>query len=185
MADKITLARPYARAVFAEAKAKGKLHAWSVVMEALSQVVQNQWVVQWTLDPRLSSSQLESMLYDLVEHSVNDAVMKLGDALSHFIALLVKKKRLVVLPQIAFLYHQLMLEEEQVTEAEVIAAFPLSEDHRRSIEAALEKRFHSKIQLKVSKDESLIGGALIRVNDWVMDGSIKGKLAKLTESLMG
>lgn len=185
MANKITLARPYARAVFAEAKAKGQLHAWSEVMGALSQIVQDQLAAQWMLDPRLSPSQLESMLCEWVEHLANKAVMKLGDALGHFIALLVKKKRLAVLPPIAFLYHQLVLEEEHMTEAELIAAFPVSEDHRCSIEAALGKRFNSKIQLKVSKDESLIGGALIRAGNWVLDGSIKGKLAKLTESLMG
>ena len=185
MAENRTLARPYARAIFAEAKSKHLLEMGLSLLNTLAQIINDKAVALFMIDPRLSEKGLKSLLIDMLSASMPDALKKTGDSFTNFIRLLVEEKRLNVLPDIAKLYHDLLLAEQHVVEAEVISAFPLSDDHRKSIQSALEKRFNSKVQLKISKDESLIGGALVRAGNWVMDGSVKGKLTKLTESLMG
>ncbi len=183
MAEKFTLARPYARAVFAQAKESRALEAWSDVLDALSEIVKQKEVQRMLIDPRLSGKALESVLIELTNSVSPEAVKKNSDKFSNFIQLLIEEKRCDVLPNIAVLYHQLLLAEQHVVEAEVVSAFPLSSDHREQIEKALEKRFKSKIQLNLREDEKLIGGALIRAGNWVMDGTVKGKLIKLRECL--
>ena len=71
-------------------------------------------------------------------------------------------------------------EAEGSVEALVTAAKKLTEAEETSIATALKKRLGRDVKLKVSVDESLLGGAIIRAGDLVMDGSLKGRLNKMT-----
>jgi F-type H+-transporting ATPase subunit delta len=183
MADAITIARPYAKALFAEALAHQLLGPWAQALNLLTNVVQDAQVAQLILSPQLSDKELQTFFIEVINTLDKTVCTTLGQRLDNLLRLLTEEKRLALLPSIARLYHQLQIQHQGVIEAEVIAAFPLSEDHREQIQLKLEKRFNSKVSLNVSKDESLIGGAIVRVGNWVMDGSVKGKLAKLTLSL--
>ena len=183
MAQYLTIARPYAKAVFEDAL-KGKLlEQWSDVLQALAAIVSDDRAEILIADPKLSEKQRKRLFFDLVQDVAPTSASALGKSLEHFIALLVDEKRLVALPDIAALYHQLLIKQQDVVEAEIISAFPVSEDHKKQIKEVLAKRFNSDIVLNVKKDDSLIGGAIVRAGNWVMDGSIKGKLTKLTDSL--
>lgn len=184
MAMYLTIARPYAKAVFAEAKASKQFESWTDVLNVLAIMVQDALLTQTIDDPKLSQKQLIDLLLDIVDAATPAATNKLGDKLYNFLWLLIDEKRLNTLTDIAVLYHQLVIAEQGVVEAELIAAFDLSDDQCQQIQAGLAKRFNAKVVLNVSKDESLIGGAIIRAGNWVMDGSIQGKLAKLADSLM-
>lgn len=183
MADAITIARPYARALFAEALKHQLLDPWQQALCLLANVMQDPSVVQLILNPQLQEKELQAFFIDVMNTLDKTVCTLLGQRLDNFLRLLAEEKRLAILPSIAQLYHQFQMQHQGVVEAQVIAAFPLSEDHRQQIQVKLEKRFNSKVSLNVLKDESLIGGAIIRVGNWVMDGSVKGKLAKLTLSL--
>lgn len=183
MADSITIARPYAKALFAAALQHKLVPAWSQALKLLAQTAQDSQVKQLILSPQISEKELRDFFLDLVKTLDPAVCAALGSQLENFLHLLTEEKRLTILPNIAQLYHQLQIHQEGVIEAQVKVAFPLSEDHRHQLQTALEKRFHSKVTLNVLKDESLIGGAIVRVGDWVMDGSVKGKLAKLSLSL--
>lgn len=183
MAEAMTLARPYAKALFAEARRHQLFEPWMQALNLLAAVVSDKQVAQLIINPLLSGDALQRFLVEVMSALSNSVTATLGQRLNNFLQLLIAERRLITLPAIACLYQQLLMQHEGAVEAEVIAAFPLSEDHREQIQTELEKRFHSKIRLNVLKDESLIGGAIIRVGNWVMDGSVKGKLAKLALSL--
>ena len=185
MAKYFTIARPYAKAVFSDALDADQLQPWLKVLQTLGTLVENKETEQLVLDPRLSDEACQQLFYDLVQSVLPEDVSSLGDRLKHFIALLTRENRLMVLPDIVVLYLQRLNDHNRVIEAEVICAFPLSEDHREQLKNALGKKFNSNITLRCFKDERLIGGAIVRAGNWVMDGSVRGKLAKLADSISG
>jgi F-type H+-transporting ATPase subunit delta len=127
------------------------------------------------VSPNVSALCMVDFFSDIV--GVNDIDMK------EFLVILSKNKRLDVLPDIADLFAEMMAEKAGVVTVEVISSDTLDEAPRVKLQKSAEKRFSAKIEMKYSLDKSLIGGAVIRSGNWVMDGSIKGKLARMRESL--
>ena len=74
-------------------------------------------------------------------------------------------------------------EAENVAEAKIESAFPLSPEQTAELTAALEKRFGKKIEATVSVNPELIGGARISVGDAVLDGSVQAKLDSMRAQL--
>jgi F-type H+-transporting ATPase subunit delta len=105
------------------------------------------------------------------------------DAFTRFLGLLVENGRLVLLPEIAGLYEELRAEADRVVKAKVTAASELPAAELESIKAALKKRFGREVEISTAVDASLLGGAVIDTGDVVIDGSLKGKLARLQTSL--
>ena len=67
----------------------------------------------------------------------------------------------------------------------VITAFPLSDAIEDKLAASLKERLQRDVVLHSEIDKDLIGGAVIRAGDLVIDGSVRGKLARLAESMKG
>ena len=88
-----------------------------------------------------------------------------------------------MLPDIATLFEQLRSEAEGAIQAQLISAFPASEEQKADVVAALGKRLGKDIQLDSIIDSTLLGGAIIRAGDLVIDGSVRGKLARLATAL--
>ena len=63
------------------------------------------------------------------------------------------------------------------------SAFELTDDQLKTLATALAKRLDRTVTPHVTINPSLIGGVLIRAGDLVIDGSVRGKLAKLAEAL--
>ena len=85
--------------------------------------------------------------------------------------------------EIAALFQIMRADAEGVLEASMISAQPVTDAQRARIIAALKARLNREITLTVSTDASLLGGAIIRAGDLVIDGSARGKLAKLAVAL--
>mgnify|MGYP000654438924 CR=1 FL=1 len=81
-------------------------------------------------------------------------------------------------------FEALRAEEERSIEVEVISAYELSSSQSESLRAALHAKFNKEITIEATVDASLVGGAIIRAGDIVIDGSVKGRLAKLVETLV-
>ena len=102
-----------------------------------------------------------------------------------FIEMLSCNQRLAILPEIYQLYHSQLEEREGVVTAKVRSARELLENEVNSVKQYLDKTLSAKAQLELSVDTSLIGGIVIQVGSWVMDGSVSNRLARLSESLRG
>lgn len=176
MAEIATLARPYAEAVYKQARETGTLNEWSAALGGLSAAAATPELLAVLGDPRVTDEQL----FELLQGAGTGAIA--GEA-KNFVHLLIENKRLELLPQVRELYEALKHEHEGVVDAQIVSAFPLDDAQLRSLVADLESRFKLKVNAEVSVDEALIGGATIQVGDAVIDASVRGKLAAMSAEL--
>ena len=87
------------------------------------------------------------------------------------------------MPEIAGQYEELRAEAEHIVLATVTSAAELPDAEVEQIRAALKRRFGREVHVETAVDASLIGGAVISAGDVVIDGSLKGKLARLQSAL--
>ena len=83
------------------------------------------------------------------------------------------------LPAIAEIYAEKRAEAEKVVEADMITATAIDEGQQKAFADALQSKLGRSVKLNFSVDENLIGGAVIRAGDWVIDGSVKAQLEQL------
>lgn len=176
MAEKTTIARPYAQAIFALAKQQKALPKWSEMMALTVAVVTDPQVTGLIGNPRIKKSQLASLVIDVCGANLT------GDA-QNVIRVLVENGRLKVLPEIVALFDQYRAEEESTVRADVISAFPLSKEEQTKIANALQKRLGKQVTISSRVDATIMGGAIIRAGDMVIDGSVTGQLEKLGSAL--
>lgn len=172
MAEAITIARPYANAVFDIANDKAGFDTWSELLAVWAQCVEDSGMKAIIGNPRVSDEQRVSLLIDIAGGSVDEDGQ-------HFLAMLAENKRLPLLAAIAVIFEQLRAEAEQVMTADVSTAKALTKKQEANIAEALKKRTGRDVTLNVEIDESLLGGAIIRAGDLVIDGSALGKLNRL------
>ena len=176
MADPITLARPYAKAAFESARETNALGEWSRMLGMAAAVSKQPAVHVALTDPGRSWQQVADLFSDLCGEELNGQAQNL-------VSLLAENKRLLLLPQICVLFDELKAIQERSVEVEFITAFPVSGAASDHLEKALRARLKRDIRLTASVDPALIGGAVIRAGDQVIDSSIRGKLAKLAETM--
>jgi len=176
MAESITLARPYAKASFEVALAAGELSPWSQSLKLLASVAANDAVRKTMLSPALTAAEQASMLINLCG---NELMPKAGN----LIRLLAENKRLQLLPEISELFEALKANQEMTVDVELSTAFELNKDVVKKITQALQTRLNREIKLHTRVDKHLIGGAVIRAGDTVIDSSVRGKLTKLAEAM--
>jgi len=100
-----------------------------------------------------------------------------------FIDLLIRKKRLVQLAGIVHQFEALVEKQQGVRRAQVSSAVPLTDAELKRLHAELERKTGMKIKLGVSIEPSLLGGALVRIGDRVIDRSVKSLLETIEQRL--
>jgi len=177
MSELTTAARPYARAVFEMAESEGSLTKWSDSLSFMSVVASNDEVKQLLSMPAMAKQSGAEAFVKLCDG-------KLGDAEKNLVNLLAENDRISLLPEISVLFEALKDESEGSIEALVSSAKKLTKAEEDAISKALKKRLGRDVKLKVSVDESLLGGAIIRAGDLVIDGSLKGRVSKMTSTMV-
>ncbi len=176
MAEAITIARPYAEAVFDIANAKGELKAWSDLLAIFSQCVADPKMQSIITSPAVSDEQSVTILADI-------AGEKMSQDAQNFLALLAENNRLLILAEVAVLFEELRAEAEKTMVADVTSSRSLTPEQSQKISDALKQRFNRDVTLNTSVDESLLGGAIIRAGDLIIDGSALGKLNRLEKAI--
>ncbi|MDT0619240.1 F0F1 ATP synthase subunit delta [Salinisphaera sp. P385] len=176
MAEIRTLARPYAEAVFELASQGGRLAEWGDALQALAAIAAHPDVSRLVGNPRVDDDQLADAIIGI-------AGDRLDDAGRNFVRLLSEKGRLTLLPAIAEQFAALRAEAENRVEVTVTAAAEISESQQQALTKALEQRLSRQVSLTAETDAELIGGAVIRAGDLVIDGSLRAQLARLEQSL--
>src|SRR6267142_1476260 len=151
MAELVTIARPYAQAVFSLAKDKGKLAQWSEMLRFMAEVWSDNRVQLALANPRFTKDDVERFLLGICGEHLDGVARNL-------LVILVLNDRLPALPHIVELYDQLREHYENIVDASVDSAFPLSEQQLASLVASLERHTGRKVQAKVVVAPELIGG---------------------------
>lgn len=173
MSQALTVARPYARAAFTAARDEGALAAWSQALGFSARVAADPRVAALLPNPGLQQADALTLL----------APEGASESFGRFLAVLADARRLQQLPEIAGMFEELRAEAERIVKARVTSATALPAAELDTIKAALKKRFGREVDVETAIDESLIGGAVIDAGSVVIDGSLKGKLARLQSAL--
>lgn len=180
MSDNVTIARPYAKAIFNHALAEDKLTDWSNVLQELAHAVLDPTASRFITNPG-SKLELQSQLLLFVLAKSNHAVDLA--TITNVVQLLTTNKRLLVLPDIYAQFEALRAEQEKNLTVDVRSFAPFTTQQEQHLIESLTKRLQRQVKLNITIDKSLLGGAVIHAGDLVIDGSVIGKLTKLGTDL--
>ena len=186
MADNTTIARPYARAAFELASEKQDLGKWSDALTTAKDVLTDGQAARFLARPSLTDEERLEFLTGLMKAAGGKASILAGgdEQGSNFLKLLLEYGRVSVLPEIADHFEVLKANVENTVDVMVTSAAPLSAAQQEAVSEALKTRLGRDIRLETEIDENLIGGAVIRAGDVVIDGSLRSQLTSLSNALI-
>jgi F-type H+-transporting ATPase subunit delta len=178
MAERATVARPYAKAAFAYAREAGRVAQWSGWLATARNVVASEEFQKLERSPGVTTAQLSA----LVAGICGEALDAHGKA---FLGVLTENGRLDYLPEIASRFAELEAEDQNVADVEIVSATNLDDRQKERLAGALRHRLRRDVRLHCSVDPRLIGGAVVRSGDLLIDGSLLGRLERLGTELTG
>ncbi|MCY4154017.1 MAG: F0F1 ATP synthase subunit delta [Gammaproteobacteria bacterium] len=176
MLENATIARPYATAVFELAQETGQVEVWSAMLGLLSLVVSDNSLRALIANPKVSRAQLQELVFDVCGE-------ELSGAGQNFVKVLVQAERLQYASYVKDLYEQMRAAAEGKVEVEVVTAYTLDERQQAGIADTISARLGKQVTVRTSVDETLIGGAVIRAGDSIIDASLRGRLGELRNEL--
>ncbi|STO55190.1 F0F1 ATP synthase subunit delta [Canicola haemoglobinophilus] len=180
MSELTTIARPYAKAAFDFAveqseQDKSAVEKWTNMLAFLAELIHHDKVQLY-----LTSSNSTLKLADTVISICGEQLDQYGQNL---VRLMAENKRLAALPAVFNEFKSYVEEYNSIAQVEVISAQPLNDAQQQKIVTAMKKRLARKVKLNCRIDSSLIAGAIIRTNDFVIDGSSRGQISRLANEL--
>jgi F-type H+-transporting ATPase subunit delta len=176
VAERATIARPYAKAAFEYARGANGFAQWSQALKTLAEIVADPRVAVLTKNPQCTTADLATLLIDI-------AGAKLDAGMQNFVRVLAENHRLLLLPEISAHYEELRSVVENTVDVEVTSAVPLNDAQTQKLKQALGTRLKRQVRMSTSVDSTLLGGAVVRAGDLVIDGSLKGRLERLATEL--
>jgi F-type H+-transporting ATPase subunit delta len=176
MAERATIARPYAKAAFEYARDANDFAGWSLALARAAEIVADPRVAALTKSPQWSAADVVGLITGVAGASLNAGM-------ENFVRVLAENHRLLLLPEIAAHYEEFRSAVENTVDVEVVSAVKLDAAQSDKLSAALAKRLKRNVRMKNSVDATLLGGAVLRAGDLVIDGSLKGRLERLATEL--
>ena len=176
MSELSTLARPYAEAVFRIAQGENDLAGWSARVQSLALIVSDAQLARLINDPAVSAEQVASLVIEV-------AGSDLGTSGANFVHVLAENDRLSLLPEINAQFEALKANAEGTLEATITSAQELTQAQIDDLVAGLKAKFNRAVNVQVAVDPELIGGAVVAIGDQVIDGSVKGRLQRMSFAL--
>lgn len=175
MAENLTVARPYAEAVFSLAADEKSFDKWQSMLFAMSEAVMDPFYLGF-LKNSSSPEDASSSLIKLLDGVIDGA----GE---NFIKLLGTNGRFEVLPQIYSEFCRLKAQHDRILSVTLTAARAFAEEDLKDLKRKLSDKYDCTIDLKQELDPSLIGGAVLKIGDKVIDASVKTSLVNLSSTL--
>lgn len=176
MAELSTLARPYAKAAFEYANEKGAVDQWAGMLSLLAGLSEFDAVAELIRAPDQTPAEKAEQLIAICGDGLNAEG-------ANFLRNLADNRRLPLLPEIQIQFNAFQAEQDKTLDVDVLAARTMDQAQQDRLAAALQQRLQRTINIKVSVDATLIGGAVIRAGDTIIDGSVSGRLARLAEAI--
>ena len=183
MADFGTVARPYARAVFDIAREANDLARWSKALAAAAAIAENRSARSYLSRPELGAAERSEFFAAVVADVPGSEPLAVGEG-RNLLRLLSENDRLDAIPEIARQFEELKAEHENKVRVKLIAATPVDAATADKIAHALGRKLGRTVELELEVDESLLGGAIVRAEDMVIDDSLRTRLKRLAGSLV-
>ena len=176
MIEPRTLARPYARAAFEFSREAGTLDAWGEALNVAAAVSLEPAVRAVLGDPGKTSQQRVDVLAAVLDDALSKEVCG-------FLGIMAANGRLDLMEETAALFAELKAAQEASVDVLVTSAFAVDDDALNEISEAMSRHFERTVSITSETDSALLGGAVIRAGDVVIDGSVRGRLNKLAGTL--
>jgi F-type H+-transporting ATPase subunit delta len=176
VAERATIARPYAKAAFEYARDARAFADWSRGLQLAAEIVADARVAALAKNPELTTAQVADFV-------IGVAGDRLNPGMQNFVRVLATNRRLLLLPEIAAHYEVFRAEVENTVDAEVISAVKLDAAQAEKLATAISARLKRRVNMHNTVDAALLGGAVIRAGDLVIDGSLRGRLERLETDL--
>jgi F-type H+-transporting ATPase subunit delta len=178
-----TLARRYARALLDVSLAQPKIGAPEKVrgdLETLADVLEGHRDLAGIFqNPAVGTDAKKRIAAGLA------ARVQAAPVVQRLLDLLAQRDRLVLLPQVAAAFVEAWNAHRGVTAAEAVSAVELPPPQAEALAAALAKVAGSEVELRSQVDPQVLGGLVVRMAGKTYDGSVRGRLAALRETLLG
>lgn len=174
------VARRYARALFALGKKEGlsELDQLGSDLAALKEAVQSSPdLLQLFKNPLFSVDEKFKVMHIMLDE------LKASEYTKKFCRLLSEKGRLVVLPDIAVVFGELLDAEKGIIRGELVTAVELNETKRKTVLDELNKKVKETLELSYSVNPDIIGGVVLKVGDQVLDASLRAQLSILKDNI--
>jgi F-type H+-transporting ATPase subunit delta len=184
MADLSTIARPYARALFDIARAAGNLAGWSDALAAAAAVSREPAAERFLSNPALDDQQRAAFVETIGQDLAGGQLLGSNEG-KGLLRLLAENDRLAALPEIAAQFEALKAQAENKVKATLVSAAEVDAQIADQVANALERKLGRKVELKLAVDPDILGGAVIRAEDMVIDASVRTRLRELAAALVG
>ena len=176
MIEPTTLARPYARAAFQFAVDNSVVDSWHQALLAVAAVVAEPTVAKVLDDPATTAPQRAATVVTVLGDDIPAGV-------AEFVSVMAENHRLGLSGEVARLFAELRSALDAAANVTVTSAFDVADATVEQLAASLTAKLGKTVDMTVETDASLIGGAIIRAGDMVIDGSVRGRLHKLATAL--
>lgn len=171
-------AKRYAQAVFALARDANTFDPWRADLAIIAELFADPTVAGYLAASKVPEEQKFTLL--------QRALPEVQPLALNLARLLVRKRRVALAPGIAEAFGAQLNTERGVAVAQVTTAVPLSEGARAAIIEAIRRGFGAtSVDLQESVTRDILGGAVIRVGDHLIDGSVATRLQDLRRSIAG
>lgn len=168
-----TVTRNYAEALLELARRAEDLPGWGKLIQDVSNAMEDDATLHLFLEsPKISEAQKSAVLSEALADRVPRHFLR-------FLLALVRKRRQMLIPEIATEFHNLVDQSEGRIHANVTVARETSEVERNEIAEQLSRVLGKQAMLHVNVNPAILGGVIVKVGDTVMDGSIRKRLATL------
>jgi len=175
MSELTTVARPYAKAAFDFAVEANAIESWYEMLVFAAEVSKDATITEY-LSGGASVEQATDIFLKVCDVQLNSNGQNL-------IKVMAENQRLLVLPQVVTLFGELKAEYEKEITVDVTSAVEISAEQETTLSAALEKRLARKVKLNCVVDANVVSGLVIKADDMVIDGSVRGKLNRLATTM--
>ncbi|MFZ9035216.1 MAG: F0F1 ATP synthase subunit delta [Francisellaceae bacterium] len=176
MADMTSIARPYARAAYEYAKEHQVAKNWLYMLDACVTCIEDPRIMALIDNPQYSEGDVASIIIETLTDVLDQHGVNFVKILSHY-------KRLLILPEILKLFVIYKSQDERKKTARITLAYEATDQYLSVLKDKLQTRFRCDIELETHIDPEIIGGAVIEVDDTIIDGSLRGRLKNMQNVL--
>jgi F-type H+-transporting ATPase subunit delta len=178
-----TIARPYAKALFELALQHESINNWSAVLSLLSTAIEDSQMLKLLGHPDLSAQMLVETLFEVVKKEKHIKKEELN-MVEHALVVMANHQRLAVIPEVSRQFEELRAEQAKMCSGTVYTSVQLDAKQLQKLEAGLKKKLNKTVHLTQVVQPTLLGGARVQIGDMVIDGTLRGRLERLSQALV-
>lgn len=179
MAESKTVARPYAKAIFADATDDEQKHNWQMFLHTAKAIMQTDKVFEHLTLPGFNS-QMQQWLDKLLQENRHQGI---NSKEQNLLRLLQKYNRMSILPDISDIYDELFYNSQNICMVKVRSAQELSPNEKQELEIVMRKITGRNVLMEISEDTALLAGVLIEYDGLVIDQTLKGRITEFARQL--